>query len=250
MQPARIRRKNTDERWTHNRPTVEVPSTSATTSATVSGKNTDRRWAHLISATRMQTAAAERLANSLLTAGLVDASLNDRICYCCCCCCYCRLRQRQWSSQPLVTLTIHDQQKDGRPHSSQRQQTSDLSVYYSIFSELLGYLHQEVIRRCLLVGVFVRLCVCVCPLVRVFWDRKSRKTVPDRGMDGSIWRIKWSRDQRRHVTRCGLAGTISTTILLYGFVSPKLRRRLLWDDVINDIIRPRSAIREDHIDIP
>ena len=42
------------------------------------------------------------------------------------------------------------------------------------------------------------------------------------------------------------------TIPLSGFdseiFSPKLRKRLLRDDVINDVIRPGSTIREDHID--
>jgi len=34
------------------------------------------------------------------------------------------------------------------------------------------------------------------------------------------------------------------------YLVPKLRQRLLRDDVINDVIRLGSTIREDHIDIP
>jgi len=44
------------------------------------------------------------------------------------------------------------------------------------------------------------------------------------------------------------------TIPLSGFVSeilaPKLRQRLLRDDVINDVIKPVSTIREKHIESP
>ena len=34
------------------------------------------------------------------------------------------------------------------------------------------------------------------------------------------------------------------------YLAPKLQQRLLRDDVINDVIRPMSTIREEHIDIP
>jgi len=34
------------------------------------------------------------------------------------------------------------------------------------------------------------------------------------------------------------------------YLAPKLRQRLLRDDVINDVIRPVSTIREEHIDTP
>jgi len=34
------------------------------------------------------------------------------------------------------------------------------------------------------------------------------------------------------------------------YLAPKLRQRLLRDDVISDVIRPGSAICEDHIDTP
>ena len=34
------------------------------------------------------------------------------------------------------------------------------------------------------------------------------------------------------------------------YLAPKLRQRLLRDDVINDVIRSGSNIRDDHVDIP
>jgi len=45
-------------------------------------------------------------------------------------------------------------------------------------------------------------------------------------------------------------GTIPLSGLVSDIFSPKLRQRLLRDDVISDVIRPRSTIREDHIDTP
>jgi len=45
-------------------------------------------------------------------------------------------------------------------------------------------------------------------------------------------------------------GTIAYLASFPRYLAPKLRQRLLCDDVINDVIRPVSTIREEHIDTP